>query len=296
MGIFGKLAFAQGVDPVTLTALRILISSTTALILTAFFKRNLLKIKRKDLPRLIFFGVFAVALQRIAYFYTVDLMTATMAAIMFYTYPIFVTAYASIFLKEKVNSSTIIAIILAFLGVALVVKAYDLSRLNANILGLAFGMLSSILFTFYFLMAKKLRERYTNWTLLLYGDGIGAVALAPILFHSSFQIVKYPLHLWYLILVIAWFPSLTAYLLFSYALKYVEPTKGSVLSVIEPLSAAAFSATIFRETFEYLQLVGIVLALTGIFLLFHRPKLKKLNLPLRASQHRTKMFSQNESL
>jgi len=274
MGIFGKLAFAQGVDPVTLTALRILISSVTVLVPLAFFKRKLLKIEGKDLPQLIVFGVFAVALQRMAYFYTVDLTTATIAAIMFYTYPIFVTAYASIFLKEKATPSTIIAITLAFLGVALVVKAYEISWLNANLLGLAFGMLTSILFALYFFMAKKLREHYTNWTLLVYGDGIGAVVLIPALFYSSSQIVNYPLHLWYLILVIAWLPSLIAYLLFSYALKYVKSAKGSVLSVIEPLSAAVFSSTILGETFEYLQLIGILLALTGILLLFHKPKLK----------------------
>ncbi|MGQ9641284.1 MAG: DMT family transporter [Candidatus Bathycorpusculaceae bacterium] len=274
MGIFGKLAFAQGVNPITLTALRILISSATVLAPMALFKRNLLKTEGKDLPQLIVFGVFAVALQRMAYFYTVDLTTATIAAIMFYTYPIFVTAYASIFLKEKATPSTVIAIILAFLGVALVVKAYEISWLSTNMLGLAFGMLTSVLFALYFFMAKKLRERYTNWTLLVYGDGIGAVALIPTLFHSSSQFVNYPLHLWYLILVIAWFPSLTAYLLFSYALKYVKSAKGSVLSVIEPLSAAIFSSTILGETFEHLQLVGISLALTGILLLFHKPKLK----------------------
>jgi drug/metabolite transporter (DMT)-like permease len=275
MGIFGKLAFAQGVDPVTLTALRILISSVTAFVPIAIFKRNLLKIQRKDLPQLIFFGVVLIALQRIAYFCTVDLTTPTIAAILFYTYPIFVTAYASFFLKEKATPSTIIAIILAFLGVALVVKAYDISRLNSNMLGLAFGILTSILFALYFLITKKLRERYTNWTLLVYGDGIGALVLIPMLFYSSSQIVNYPLNLWYLILVIAWFPSLTAYLLFSYALKYVKSTKGSVLSVIEPLSAAAFSTAILGETFEYLQLAGIALALTGILLLFYKPILKK---------------------
>lgn len=273
MGILGKLAFAQGVDPVTLTALRILISSVTALVPMAIFKRKLLKIEVKDLPQLIFFGVFVIAVQRIAYFYTVDLTTPTIAAILFYTYPIFVTAYASIFLKEKITPSTIIAIILAFLGVAFVAKAYETSRLNANILGFAFGILTSILFAIYFLMTKKLREHYTNWTLLVYGDGIGALTLIPMLFNSHSQIANYPLHLWYLILVIAWFPSLTAYLLFSYALKYVKSAKGSVLSVIEPLSAAVFSATILGETFEYLQLLGIALALTGILILFYKQKL-----------------------
>jgi drug/metabolite transporter (DMT)-like permease len=48
MGIFGKLAFEYGIDPVTLIALRILISSTAILIPLALFKRALLRIQSKD--------------------------------------------------------------------------------------------------------------------------------------------------------------------------------------------------------------------------------------------------------
>jgi drug/metabolite transporter (DMT)-like permease len=274
MGIFGKLAFEYGINPVTLTALRIFISSITMLISIILLKRNLLKIKKKDVPQLLVFAILAVALQRIAYFYTVDLTTATIAAVLFYTYPIFVTVHASLFLKEKLTFSIILAIVLTFSGVAFVVKAYEAAWLNANLLGLAFGMLTSLLFALYFLMTKKLRNSYTSWTLLLYGDGLGAIALTPALCFSFSEIVSYPQQLWLLILVIGLFPSLTAYLLFSYALKYVESSKGSILSVIEPLSAAIFSVTILRERFEPLQIVGVALALAGIVLLFYKPKLK----------------------
>ncbi|MEM3458576.1 MAG: DMT family transporter [Candidatus Bathyarchaeia archaeon] len=274
MGIFGKLAFAYGIDPVTLTALRIIISSSTMLFALLLFRRSLLKIEKKDLPQLIIFGVLAVALQRVAYFYTVELTTATIAAVMFYTYPVFVTVHASIFFKEKITSMVILAIALAFSGVTLVVKAYEAAWLNTNLLGLAFGILTSLLFALYFLMCRKLRTRYTNWTLLVYGDGIGAIALIPTLFFSSSQIINYPPQLWTLIIVIGLFPSLTAYLLFSYALKYVESAKGSILSIIEPLSAAAFSITILGEKFEVWQAAGVALALTGIILLFYKPKPK----------------------
>ena len=274
MGIFGKLAFQYGINPVVLTALRILISSATMLVAIILLKRELLKIEKKDLPQLLVFGIFAVALQRIAYFYTVDLTTVTIAAVLFYTYPIFVTAHASLFLKEKVTFSIILAIVLTFSGVTLVVKAYEISWLSINILGLAFGILTSLLFALYFLMAKKLRNSYTNWTLLLYGDGLGTIALTPALYFSLSEIANYPLQLWLLIFVIALFPSLTAYLLFSHALKYVESSKGSILSIIEPLSAAIFSATILRENFEPLQIIGVTFALTGVFLLFYKPKFK----------------------
>ena len=275
MGIFGKIAFQYGINPVVLTALRILISSAIMLISIVLLKRKLLKIERKDLPQLLVFGIFAVALQRIAYFYTVDLTTVTIAAVLFYTYPIFVTAHASLFLKEKTTSSIILAIVLTFSGVTLVVKAYEISWLSANLLGLAFGILTSLLFALYFLMVKKLRNSYTNWTLLLYGDGLGAMTLTPALYFSFSEIANYPLQLWLLIFVIALFPSLIAYLLFSHALKYVESSKGSILSVIEPLAAAMFSVTILSEKFEPLQIIGVALALIGIVLLFYRPKLKQ---------------------
>jgi DME family drug/metabolite transporter len=275
MGILGKLAFDFGIDPVTLIALRLLISSLTILVPVTLFRRELFRIQRGDVPRLLVLGILGSALQRIAYFYAVDLTTATMAAILFYTYPIFVTIYSSLFLGEKVTLSTILAMILTFSGAALVVKAYEVAWLSASLFGVIFGVLSSITFAVYFLTTRKLRDRYTNWTLILYGDGIGALTLAPIIIFSFSPIVNYPQQLWLLILTIAWFPSLLAYLLYSYALKYVEPSKGSVLSVIEPLSAAIFSATILRENFQALQIVGVALSLTGVILLFYKPKTKK---------------------
>lgn len=76
--------------------------------------------------------------------------------------------------------------------------------------------------------------------------------------------------LWLLIFTIGWVLSLLAYLICSYALKYVKASKGSILSVLEPVSAALFSTVLLGESLEALQLVGIALALIGIVLLFER--------------------------
>ncbi len=274
MGILGRLAFEYGIQPVTLIALRILASSLTILVPITLLRREFFKIQRKDLPLFLVLGLLGTALQRIAYFYAINLTTATIAAVLFYTYPIFVTIYASILFKEKVTLSTMFAIVLTFSGVALVVKAHETSWLNANILGVMFGLFSSILFVFYFLITKKMRNRYTNWTLILYGDTVGAIALTPVVFSALPEIANYPQQLWLLIFTIAWFPSLLAYLLYSYALKYVESSKASILAVLEPLSAAILSATILRESFDPLQILGITLALTGVALLFYKPKVK----------------------
>jgi drug/metabolite transporter (DMT)-like permease len=100
------------------------------------------------------------------------------------------------------------------------------------------------------------------------------MALTPIVFSSFNEIVGYPQQLWLLIVIIGLFSSLLAYLLYSYALKHVESSKGSILSVIEPLSAAILSATILRENLETLRVLGVALASIGVILLFYKPKFK----------------------
>jgi drug/metabolite transporter (DMT)-like permease len=274
MGILAKLSFDYGILPETLIALRLVISFATLLGVLVLFDKDFLKIQKTDALLFLIFGVFATALQRVSYFYAVDLTTATVAAILFYTYPVFVTISAFFFLKEKITSREISAIVLTFFGVALVVRVYDTSSSNFNLAGIIFGLLSSLLFTLYVMMTKKLRNKYASLTITLYGDGIGVLALIPVISFSIPNIVEFPPQLWLLIFTIAWVPSLLAYLLYSYALKYVKASKGSILSVIEPLSAALFSAILIGEDLEKPQIIGIALALTGVVLLF-RMKEKK---------------------
>jgi len=285
MGILAKLSYSYGISPETLIALRLVISFFTLFPALAIFKRNLFQGSRRDVPYFLVFGVFAVALQRMSYFYAVDLATATIAAILFYTYPIFVTLLASFFLREKLRPRTGLAIILTFSGVTLVVKIYDPSALNTNLAGIIFGLLSSLFFVLYFMIAKNLRNRYPTWTLILYGDGIGALTLSPIVFLSVSTIVKFPVQLWLLVFTIAWIPSLLAYALYSYALKHVKASKGSILSVLEPLSAAVLSAVIIREGLQSLQVPGIALALIGVMLLLEQRlhRSSPINLNIQAS-------------
>jgi len=272
MGILAKLSFEYGVLPETLIALRLAISSATLFIILMLLDKESLKIRKNDVLFFVFFGVFAIAFQRISYFYAVNLTTATVAAILFYTYPAFVTLLALFYLKEKITYKESLAIALTFLGVAFVVRAYDFSALNVNFVGIVFGLASSLLFVLYFMTTKRCRERYAGWTLTLYGDGIGALALMPIIYLSIPQITEFPPQLWLLIFAIAWVPSLLAYLLYSYALKYVKASKGSILSVIEPLTAALLSTLLIGERLENPQIIGMVLALIGVILLFQKDK------------------------
>ena len=267
MGVLAKFAYAFGVQPDVLIALRLAVGFGTLFVVLSLFARGSLRVDRRDVSVLLVFGVVDVTLQRLSYFYAVSLTTATVAAILFYTYPVFLSVYAWLVFGEKLTLWDVLAIVLTFVGVAFVVRVYDVSVLRADVVGIAFGLASSLFFVAYFVLARRLRAHYASWTLTVCGDGIGALVLSPVVVVSFSEVVGFPWQVWLLVLVIAWFPSLLAYLLYSHAVKYVK-AKGSVLSVIEPLSAAVFSTMFVGERFEALQLLGIALALAGVVFLF----------------------------
>ena len=271
LGVLGKMAFHYGITPILLIMLRLCVSSCTLFFMIFIFKRELLKIKKHDIPFFVIFGLFPIALQRVAYFYALDFTTATTAVMLFYTYPAIVAVMSVLFFEEKVTMRTVLAIVLTFLGTSFVVKIYETSRLVVNLPGIFFGLLSSVLFVVYVGMVKRLRKDYSSWTLVFYGDGFGAIALTLVVAFSLPEVTRFPAQLWSLVFTLAWVPSLLGYFLYSHALKYVEATKGSVVSIIEPVSAGMFSVVILAEILEPLQLFGILLALLGIGSLFYRP-------------------------
>lgn len=274
MGIFAEKAYGFGISPVTLIALRLVIGFATLFVILLGFHKGSLRFHRADVWWFLVLGVFAVALQRVTYFYTIDFTTPTVAAVLFYTYPVFVVVLSAVFLGEKVGFGELLAMVLTFVGVTFVVKAYDVAALRVNFVGIVLGLVASLLFVLYFMVVRRLRRRYASWTLVFYGEAVGTLFMLPVLFVCFPQMMTFSVQLWVLVFLIAWVPSILAYLLYSTALKYVK-AKGSILSVIEPLSAAVFSAIFIGENLESPQILGIALALAGVVLLFRLRRTKE---------------------
>lgn len=268
MSVLAKLAFSFGIDPIVLTAFRQLISFSILCFILLVINRKAFSYSRRDIFTFLVLGAFGVGIQRITYLTAVNVTTASMATLLFFTYPIFVTFYSVSVFKEKISYKVVVSTILTFVGVAFTVKVYDVSALKINFWGIFAGILSSILFSVYFILAKKLRRKYQNWTITLYGDGIGTVILVPTIISSTSEISKFGLELWILIFTIALVSSLLAYSFYSKALKYVRPSQGSILSVMEPLTAVFLSTIFLSERFEILQIIGITLAILGVLILF----------------------------
>ena len=66
-------------------------------------------------------------------------------------------------------------------------------------------------------------------------------------------------------LLLSVFPTILGHSIFSWCLKYFSPAFVSASKLCEPVVAALFAAFLFGELPTFLQLVGCVLVLVGVF-------------------------------
>ncbi len=144
----------------------------------------------------------------ILFFYTITTIPLGEAITLNKTSPLFVTILAYYILKEKLNKTTLFAILVGFLGVMLIAKPIGLSISYEHFLGILGGFFAAAAYT----TIKKIKDIYDARVIVLSFVGLGA--LMPAMFFIVSPYVNAPESLSFL------FPA------FSY------PTSPKVLALI----------------------------------------------------------------
>jgi drug/metabolite transporter (DMT)-like permease len=224
----------------------------------------LLRISRRDIPFFALYGLVGVAFNYASYFYALRWTTVTTAVILLYTYPALVTLLAALFLGERLNRIKGLVLGLTFVGCCLVVQGYDPTALRLNLHGVLFGLGAGATAAVYSLFGKKALQRYDSWTTVCYAFGFGALFLIILRSPQAILTVSYPWPAWVAILVVAWFPTLLAYALFTTSMRYIEASKASITATLEPVAASLLAYLVLGEVMEWPQLLGMGLVLGGI--------------------------------
>src|SRR4051812_24019321 len=102
LGFFGKKAFAMNISPGELLSLRYFISALITLLLIIITKpKSLLRLNTFQITCSLLLGIFGYALFSSFYFMALTGLSASLTVLMLYTYPVMVTLFSRIFLKEK---------------------------------------------------------------------------------------------------------------------------------------------------------------------------------------------------
>ena len=264
VGPFSKLAFQEGVSPLEVAFWRAVLA--WVLFGMHAFVTGQVKVKSKDIPAVIVFGVTGVALFYGSYQLAVEKGGAALASVLLYTAPAWVAVISAFVFKETMTRMKIIALGLTLLGVVGVSNgstgffAYPMVRLSA--LAVIFGLLSGFFYSLYYIFGKHFSNRYTSPNLFLYMLPIGALCLFP-----AVDFAHKTSTAWIAMACLAAISTYGAYYCYYIGLTYLEPSRAAITATIEPVVATVVAHLWWKESFTVTGYLGSVLILTAVILM-----------------------------
>ena len=264
---FAKIAM-QEISPLSFSAARTILA--TAVLFPFFLKQEpSWKVPCRDFLYLILLACFGTFVNRICWSVGLNLSTASNAALLMTTSPIFVLITSVLLFRSSVTWKAASGILVAFAGVFFVIQG-DLKGWNwsgESFLGDLILLVAAVSWALFTALAKFLLKDHSSLKVTAYVMAIGSVLFIPFLPNEN------PGG-WREISALAWFSLLyvglsgncLAYFLWMKGIQNIGPLKTILYSYLMPITAIAFSIPLLGETITATQVWGGLIVFAGIFL------------------------------
>jgi drug/metabolite transporter (DMT)-like permease len=185
-----------------------------------------------------------------------------------YTAPIFATLLVPLFLKERLEKSTLIALAISVGGILLISFQQGLHIGGGqNQLGIVLGLLAGLAYAGFVVLSKKALSSFSSQVVAFYSYSIASVFLLPFaigvdLTPDSNSLV--------LLLVLGIFNTGFAVTAYLKGLSMIKAQKAVVLTYLEPASAVVFGFIFLSQPPTPLMIVGGSLILVAGYIVSKR--------------------------
>ena len=270
-GIFVRLFTKFGLSSLQISVFKVVGAAVILLLYTLLFKRDMLKIKLKDIWVFIAAGIVSLDFFTFCYFTTIQNTSLSVAAILLYTAPTFVMLMSAVLFKDKITAQKIVACLMAFIGCVL----------TAGVVGNGFsvpgkylftGVLSGIGYALYSIFGEiALRKGYKPLTITTYTFMFATIGFMFVIKPKEIMAAaeKAPSHIWFfgMLIVMSIVVSLMPYIFYTNGLTKVKPSKASITASVEPITATLIGTFVFKEYPDIYGVLGIVCVVAAIVLL-----------------------------
>ena len=200
-------------------------------------------------------------------FHSMKLIAIANAVLLNYTAPIFVALLAPLFLKEKLEKSTLLALAISVAGIVVISYQQNLQISHLNLLGVIFGLLAGLAYAGFIIASKKALSSFSSQVVAFYSYSVASIFLLPFVIGTDFSP---DLASWTLLLVLGVFNTGFAVTLYLKGLGMVKAQKAVVFTYLEPASAVVFGSLFLAQQPTPLMLVGGFLILIAGYIVASR--------------------------
>ncbi|MBC8162776.1 MAG: EamA family transporter [Roseiflexaceae bacterium] len=234
-----------------------------------FVGRAMFQIERRDWWLILALGALTATYQ-VCLFSAIRFVGVSIAVVItLCVAPVFVALASVRLFGEQLTRWTLLALGLALIGTLLLSGggAGLNATTGATITGVALALGSALGYGCIALIGRVLAPRYHPLQPIAFGFTAGAIILLPIALAQGLVTMYAPLG-WALLLYMGLLPTAVAYVLFLFGMRAVSATTASVITLVEPLTAALLAWWLFDERLGPAGLLGGALLLGAIALLY----------------------------
>ncbi|MBR3464275.1 MAG: EamA family transporter [Clostridiales bacterium] len=275
MGIFVRHLNGLGFTSIQVACVRLVTAGIIFALILLIKDPKGFKISFKDIPLFLALGLVSILFFTCCYFTAIRLMTMSTAAILLYTSPIWVMVLSVIFLKEKITSRKIIALVLAFAGCVLVSGFGG----KVTVIGVLVGLGSGLGYGLYSIFGTFALKKYSPFTVTCYTfliAGLGSIFVAdPADLAAKISAAESMPKLFGFIVLTAIVTAVIPFLLYTLGLNRTTASRAAVLATVEPAAATLFGFFVMKETAGVPAVLGIILVFAAIIVLSLQPGKEK---------------------
>lgn len=267
IGLFVDELSRAGFTSLQIVTLRVVTAAVMLTLFLAVKDPGLLKIDFKDSFSFVGTGIFSIVFFTWCYFTAIEEVSLSIAVILLYTGPAFVTVLSWIIFGEPMTRRKVGALVLTLLGCALVIRLIPLGDQQISFYGFLVGLGSGFGYALYSIFGKHALKKYQSLTVITYTFIFASAVMLPVSGIGIEMSQLSSIHVWWQILGLGFFPTALAYMLYTTGLSMVESSRASITATVEPVVATMLGVFVFNEILTIYQLIGIVLVLVAVVLI-----------------------------
>lgn len=239
------------------------------LFLLLWLRHERLMLRREDLLCLLWAGLVVMGGQQVTFIIAVDMTSASEAALLITSAPIFTALIAVLSGQERLSKVNWLGVLVGFVGVTLVLSvglagsSGGGSHLTGNLIMLG----SAMLYGYFMALSRDLVRRYGGLKTVAYCYALSCVAIVPL---SLPQLLATPwarldLFTWALLVgYIGLLAGLWAFAVWYTTIGRTSAAATAVYQYLVPVVAMAAAAMFLGEKPQTVQLAGAVIVLAGL--------------------------------
>jgi drug/metabolite transporter (DMT)-like permease len=265
---FVKYALAD-FSPLSFTTLRFFLAALF-LLAVMLVNREPLAMERRDISAVLRLGFIGITLYNILFMEGLNYTTASNSALFISSSPLFAALILALKKRKRINAQIIAGLLLSTIGVCLIIlsRPGGLSFSRRDFAGDLLTITAAAFWALYTIQAKPLLDKYSAVKVTAYSMAAGTLLLMPIsgyeLLHQSW--ISISVSSWAAFAFSAFVSGGIAFTLWYQGVQTIGVTRTVVYHYIVPFVAVLFAALFLGERITFLQIVGGISILSGVYL------------------------------